>query len=98
MTGFVVAGFFDQGFFRGLLTLGIAFCWAFALYDLVKRPLSGWKKVLWFAVIIALPILGAAIYILASPVAGFEVPYENQEFFIDNDRTRPPPELPHGGV
>ena len=55
----LVAGFFDQGFFRGLLMLGIAFCWGFALYDLVRRPMKGWHKAIWF-VVIALVACGAS--------------------------------------
>ena len=93
MNGFVVAGFFDQGFFKSLLMLGIAFCWAFALYDLVRRPLGGWKKAIWFAVIIILPILGAAIYVMASPMAGYEQRFENQEFFIDREARGAPPQM-----
>jgi hypothetical protein len=65
---FVVAGFFDNGLFHALLVTGIAFCWGFALYDLVTRDLAGWKKAVWLIVIICLPILGAVIYLLVQPI------------------------------
>jgi hypothetical protein len=94
----VIAGFFDQGFFRGMLMLAIAFCWGFALFDLVRRPLGAWKKAIWFAVIIVFPILGAMIYILASPVAGFEVPYSQQDFVVEGTGRDPRPQMPHGGI
>jgi len=69
-TTLVLAGFFDQGFFRGLLVVGIAFCWGFALYDLVTRPMSGFKKAIWLVVILILPILGTVIYLVAQPLGG----------------------------
>jgi hypothetical protein len=96
----VVAGFFDQGFFRGLLMLGIAFCWGYALFDLVRRPMKGWQKLIWFVVIIALPVLGTAIYILASPTAEIQAPMTTQDIYVDNQGvTRDPrPQMPHGGV
>jgi hypothetical protein len=96
----LVAGFFDQGFFRGLLMLGIAFCWGFALYDLVRRPMKGWHKAIWFVVILALPILGAAIYILTSPTAGIEAPVGMQDVTVDERGfvRDPRAQIPHGGV
>ena len=96
----VVAGFFDQGFFRGLLMLGIAFCWGFALYDLARRPMKAWQKVIWFVVILLLPLLGAAIYLLTSPTAGIEAPITAQDVTVD-DRglvRDPRVQMPHGGV
>jgi hypothetical protein len=96
----LVAGFFDQGFFRGLLMIGIAFCWGFALYDLVHRPLPGWHKAIWFVVILVLPILGAAVYILMSPTAGVESPVTGQDIYVDDRGSvrDPRPQMPHGGV
>jgi hypothetical protein len=65
----VLAAIFDQGFLRGLLKIAVAFCWGFALFDLVRRPLSGWKKAVWLVVILVVPILGAVVYLLAQPLA-----------------------------
>jgi Phospholipase_D-nuclease N-terminal len=92
----LIAGFFDQGFFRGLLLLGIAFCWGFALYDLVRRPLAGWKKAMWFLVILIFPLAGAMIYLLISPIA--ETPYAQQDFVTGGELRDPRPQLPHGGI
>jgi len=64
----VVAALFDQGFLKSLLKIGIAFCWGFALFDLVRRPLSGWKKAVWLVVILVVPVLGAVVYLLAQPL------------------------------
>jgi uncharacterized membrane-anchored protein len=63
----VLAGFFDQGFFRGILMVAITVCWAFALYDLATRKLDGRKKAVWFVLILIFPIVGAFTYILTRP-------------------------------
>ena len=80
----LVAGFFDQGFLHSLIVVAVAFCWGFALYDLVRRPMKGWQKAIWLIVILALPILGAAIYILTSPTAGIEEPIGFKEIPLDD--------------
>jgi hypothetical protein len=67
MTATLVAGFFDQGFFKGLLMIAVAVCWGFALYDLATRHLSGRKKAVWLVLILIFPIVGTVVYLLARP-------------------------------
>jgi predicted PurR-regulated permease PerM len=75
MTGMLVAGFFDQGFFKGLLTIAIAVCWAFALYDLATRHFSGRQKAVWLVLILIFPVVGAIVYLLARPSTPVVAPY-----------------------
>ena len=63
----VVGGFFDQGFLHSLIILAMAFLWAFALWDLATRKLSGVKKVAWLLIIILIPFLGVIIYLVVRP-------------------------------
>jgi hypothetical protein len=70
----VVGALFNQGFFRTLMLLAVAFLWAFALFDLVRRPMSGVGKAVWIVVIIVLPAIGALIYILTRTDTSFSSP------------------------
>jgi hypothetical protein len=58
----VLGDFFDQGFFRSLILLALAFCWGFALFDLVRHPMPGPKKAAWLMLIVLLPFVGAIVY------------------------------------
>jgi hypothetical protein len=58
----VLGDFFDQGFFRSLILLALAFCWGFALFDLVQHPMPGPKKAAWLMLIVLLPFVGAIVY------------------------------------
>ena len=65
--GLVVGGFFNQGFLHSLIVLALAFLWAFALYDLATRKLSGVKKVAWLLIIIFIPFIGVIVYLVVRP-------------------------------
>ncbi|HEY1366474.1 MAG TPA: PLD nuclease N-terminal domain-containing protein [Gaiellaceae bacterium] len=58
----VLGDFFDQGFFRSLILLALAFCWGFALFDLVRHPMPGPKKAAWLMLIVLIPFVGAIVY------------------------------------
>jgi len=66
-TTLLAGAFFNQGFFRTLVFLMLAFLWGFALYDLAKRHMSGWHKAFWLLVIVLIPLLGALIYLVTRP-------------------------------
>ena len=70
----VVGAVFNQSFFRTLILLAVAFLWAFALFDLVRRPMSGVGKAVWIVVILVLPIIGALVYILTRADTSFGQP------------------------
>jgi len=98
----LVAGFFDQGFLHSLIVVAVAFCWGFALWDLVRRPMHGWQKAIWLIVILALPVVGSAIYLVTSPTAGIEAPVGFQDVSVDEKgfvrSGDPRAQMPHGGV
>jgi Phospholipase_D-nuclease N-terminal len=64
----VVAGaLFDRSFFQILILLGVGFVYAFALLELARSGSRGWVKAIWVVAIVAIPILGALVYLAASP-------------------------------
>jgi hypothetical protein len=62
----VLGGFFDQGFFRGLILLALAFCWGFALFDLLRHSMPRSKKAAWLILILVLPFVGTIIYFVVA--------------------------------
>ncbi len=54
----------------------LIFLWAFALIDLFMRRDIGWRKVLWLAFIIFVPVLGPLIYLLVRPDEYYASPYQ----------------------
>jgi len=67
---FLAAALFDRSFFKWLILLGIASLYGFALVELAKSGSRGWVKAVWVVVIIGIPILGALVYLMASPWGG----------------------------
>ena len=63
----------DYPFLDVLWTMIIFFCWVAWIWlliviisDVFRRDLSGWSKALWIVVLIALPFLGALVYVIAN--------------------------------
>ena len=80
----VVAGaLFDRGFFKTLILLGVAFMYAFALLELFRSRSRGWVKAVWVVVIIGIPILGALVYLMASPSGAFTTDPSHDRYVMD---------------
>ena len=63
----------DYPFLDVLWTMILFFCWVAWIWlliviisDLFRRDESGWMKALWLVFLIALPFLGALIYVIAN--------------------------------
>ena len=63
----------DYPFLDILWTMILFFCWVAWIWlliviisDVFRRDMSGWSKALWIVVLIAVPFLGALIYVIAN--------------------------------
>ena len=83
MHAFVVGALFDRGFFKTLILLGVAFMYAFALLELFRSGSRGWVKAVWVVVIIGIPILGALVYLMASPSGAFATDPGHDRYVMD---------------
>lgn len=60
--------------FGGLFLLFFMFipvtiAWVWSIFDnFIRNDHSGWAKVVWFVALVALPIVGTLIYVVARPV------------------------------
>jgi hypothetical protein len=80
----VVAGaLFDRSFFKILILLGIAFMYGFALLELMRSGSRGWVKAVWVVVIIGIPIVGALVYLMASPSGAFTTDPGHDRYVMD---------------
>jgi hypothetical protein len=80
----VVAGaLFDRSFFKTLILLGVAFMYGFALLELARSGSRGWVKAVWVVVIIGIPILGALVYLMASPSGAFTTDPSHDRYVMD---------------
>jgi hypothetical protein len=95
---FVVGGFFNQGFLHSLIILALAFLWAFALYDLATRKLSGVKKVAWLLVIILIPFLGVLIYLVVRPEPAYSGGDDRSGMTQQGEQDRRVSEIQHPGI
>lgn len=95
---FVVGGFFNQGFLHSLIILALAFLWAFALYDLATRKLSGVKKVAWLLVIILIPFLGVLIYLVVRPEPAYSEGDDRSGMTQQGEQDRRVSEIQHTGI
>lgn len=69
---------FATVFFAALLLVPVLLLWVYALVDIIRRDdLSSAAKTLWVVAILALPYLGALIY-LAIRAPWKQRPYEEQ--------------------
>ena len=63
----------DYPFLDVLWTMILFFCWVAWIWlliviisDIFRRDMSGWSKALWIVVLIAVPFLGALIYVIVN--------------------------------
>ena len=83
MHAVVVGALFDRGFFKTLILLGVAFMYAFALLELFRSGSRGWVKAVWVIVIVGIPILGALVYLMASPSGGVMTDPTHDRYVMD---------------
>jgi hypothetical protein len=80
---FLAAALFDRSFFKWLILLGVAFMYGFALLELARSGSRGWVKAVWVVVIIGIPILGALVYLMASPSGAFATDPSHDRYLMD---------------
>jgi energy-coupling factor transporter transmembrane protein EcfT len=96
--GLVVGGFFNQGFLHSLIILALAFLWAFALYDLATRKLSGAKKVAWLLVIILIPFIGVIVYLVMRPEPAYSGSDDRSGMMQSGEQDTRVTEIQHTGI
>jgi hypothetical protein len=79
----VADALFDRSFFKILILLGIASLYGFALFELARSRSHGWVKAVWVIVIIGIPILGALVYLMASPSGAFTTDPGHDRYVMD---------------
>jgi hypothetical protein len=80
---FLAAALFDRSFFKWLILLAVAFLYGFALFELAKSGSHGWVKAVWVVVIIAIPIIGALVYVMTTPSGAFATDPGHDRYLMD---------------
>lgn len=80
MHALVAGALFNRSFFQILILLGVAFMYGFALLELARSGSRGWVKAVWVVVIVGIPILGALVYLMASPSGALDVDPTHNRF------------------